>query len=257
VSVNDTEEAVNVFDRICYEKGACFIKQMSNFVGVGVLKVGMHQYFTKYALKNTTLPDFIECLENASKIVGDKNVDIQAWTNSWLTKAGANEIKADYSSLDSDGQGSFTIAQFLPRVEIPIEKVYQQQVMNIKFIGEHQKVHIQQFMLEGPQTTIESTCKFEVKAALPNSGTLGYARVLLDDASIAYFLANMKSVKDQADRTYIWMILRDHIKLLSVSPKAYLECIILNIDNESEQNTLSYLLSQVSFMMDNWINPSD
>ena len=26
VTVNNTEDAVNVFDRICYEKGACFIK---------------------------------------------------------------------------------------------------------------------------------------------------------------------------------------------------------------------------------------
>ena len=61
----------------------------------------MHEYFTKYALKNTTLPDFIECLEKASKMFGDKDVDIQAWTNSWLTKAGANEIKADISGLDN------------------------------------------------------------------------------------------------------------------------------------------------------------
>ena len=83
---------------------------MGNYVGVQVLKVGMHEYFTKYALKNTTLPDFIQCLENACKIVGDdKELDIKSWTSSWLTKAGANEIKADFSSLDNTGKGMVKI----------------------------------------------------------------------------------------------------------------------------------------------------
>ena len=51
--VNNTEDAVNVFDQISYEKGASFIKQLSNFVGEKVLTDGMNEYFTKFALKNT------------------------------------------------------------------------------------------------------------------------------------------------------------------------------------------------------------
>ena len=76
VEVRHTEDAVNVFDRICYEKGACFIKQMSYFVGEDILKLGMKEYFTKYALKNTTLQDFVQCLQNAAKTLGEEDTDI-------------------------------------------------------------------------------------------------------------------------------------------------------------------------------------
>lgn len=62
VDVNHTEDAVNVFDAICYRKGASFVKQMRHYVGRDVLTDGMNEYFTKYALKNTIMPDFIACL---------------------------------------------------------------------------------------------------------------------------------------------------------------------------------------------------
>ena len=51
--VKNTGDAVNVFDRISYEKGASFIKTMANYVGEQILRDGMNEYFTKFALKNT------------------------------------------------------------------------------------------------------------------------------------------------------------------------------------------------------------
>jgi hypothetical protein len=73
-----------------------------------------------------------------------------------------------------------------------------------------------------------------VKAVLLNSGTKGYARVLLDPQSISFFLANMNMIDDQLDRSYIWMLLRDHLKLCMLSPKDYLKCIIGSIGQENE-----------------------
>ena len=61
-AVNNTEDAVNVFDAISYEKGASFIKQMSSFLGRDILTAGMNEYFTKYALGSAELNDFIQCL---------------------------------------------------------------------------------------------------------------------------------------------------------------------------------------------------
>mmetsp|Transcript_16916 Transcript_16916/g.28644 ORF Transcript_16916/g.28644 Transcript_16916/m.28644 type:complete len:117 (+) Transcript_16916:1038-1388(+) len=48
VTVNHTEDAVNVFDRICYQKGASFIKQMSNYIGYENLVLSTQKYFAKY-----------------------------------------------------------------------------------------------------------------------------------------------------------------------------------------------------------------
>ena len=38
VEVRDTNEAVNVFDKICYRKGALFLRQLAYYVGQDVLK---------------------------------------------------------------------------------------------------------------------------------------------------------------------------------------------------------------------------
>lgn len=75
-SVHNTEDAVNVFDAISYEKGASFIKQMASFLGRDILTAGMNEYFTKYALKNTELSDFIECLQNAATKQGRTDLQI-------------------------------------------------------------------------------------------------------------------------------------------------------------------------------------
>ena len=142
-TVNNTTDAVNTFDAISYEKGASFIKQMSHFVGRDILTDGMNEYFTKFALKNTQLPDFITCLQNAA-VKNGKDMDIQSWTDSWLTKAGANEIKAHFDKVDASGNGTITIEQFYPCVG---DKVYHSQVIQIKFFGSNHESHIQKFNL--------------------------------------------------------------------------------------------------------------
>lgn len=82
---------------------------MSHYLGRDILKAGMNEYFTKFAMKNTTLPDFIQCCQNAAKNLGKKDLDIQGWTNSWLTKSGANEILAHFDSISEDGTGNIRV----------------------------------------------------------------------------------------------------------------------------------------------------
>jgi aminopeptidase N len=62
VNVNHTIDAVNAFDDICYEKGASFIKVLSNYIGRDALKKGTREYFAKYKFQETEMKDFIECL---------------------------------------------------------------------------------------------------------------------------------------------------------------------------------------------------
>jgi aminopeptidase N len=62
VDVNHTIDAVNVFDDICYEKGACFINTLRNYIGPDNLKVGMKEYFSKFKYQNTETSDFIDSL---------------------------------------------------------------------------------------------------------------------------------------------------------------------------------------------------
>mmetsp|Transcript_16874 Transcript_16874/g.25964 ORF Transcript_16874/g.25964 Transcript_16874/m.25964 type:complete len:203 (+) Transcript_16874:518-1126(+) len=61
VTVSNTVDAVNVFDKICYRKGARFVRQIGYFVGEEVLREGMKDYFTTFGFKVTELSDFMGC----------------------------------------------------------------------------------------------------------------------------------------------------------------------------------------------------
>lgn len=67
---------------------------MSHYIGEDVLKRGINIYFTKYSMQNTELKDFIEALKTAVAEAGKaEEIDIELWSSSWLTNAGANSIR--------------------------------------------------------------------------------------------------------------------------------------------------------------------
>lgn len=90
-------------------------------------------------------------------------------------------------------------------------------------------------------------------AALVNASNQGYARVILDNSSIEYFLANISSIKMQADRTQTWQVLHDHVRMCKVSPADFLKCVIEHISNESEQRTLSMIIAKTAYVMANFL----
>lgn len=191
---------------------------MSHFLGRDILKAGMHEYFTKFAMKNTQLPDFIQCCQNAAAQLGRGDLDIQGWTDSWLTKSGANEIIAHLDQVENGGK--IRVQQFFPPVGDP---VHRSQVIRVKLFAQDQdgnlQQHVQQFTLEAASETIlDCDAPFKPEAALLNSGNLGYARVLLSEPECQFFLKHLAKVGDQLDRTYLWMILYDHLKMQRVKP---------------------------------------
>lgn len=77
-NVKNTIDAVNVFDNICYEKGASWIKLTNHFIGRQAFMSGCREYFAKYKFQNTELKDFIDCLQIGVSRLGS-NYDLRLW----------------------------------------------------------------------------------------------------------------------------------------------------------------------------------
>ena len=86
VVVNDTDKAMTIFDGITYGKGSASLKQLMFKLNSKDFQKGLQYYFNTYALKNTTLDNFIDALAVASKQPLDQ------WRDSWLKTAGLNSI---------------------------------------------------------------------------------------------------------------------------------------------------------------------
>lgn len=92
VDVRHTEDAANVFDMICYRKGASFIKQMAVYVGDELLQSGIKYYFDKFAMGNAGMADFMDCLDVEAKRLGKEDLQIKKWAEHWVTTAGINDV---------------------------------------------------------------------------------------------------------------------------------------------------------------------
>ena len=112
--INNTDEAESLFDGISYGKGSAWLKQVYNVLGYDVIKKGLHQYFEKYQWKNTTLPDFVGCLQEAYESSENKSMgpdfNFTDWCDTWLNTSGINVLEP-VVEFDGDTIKTFQIKQ--------------------------------------------------------------------------------------------------------------------------------------------------
>jgi aminopeptidase N len=60
VTVNNTNEAANVFDKICYRKGAFFLRQIAYYLGDTAVKEAIKNYLQTFSYKTAEFKDFIK-----------------------------------------------------------------------------------------------------------------------------------------------------------------------------------------------------
>ena len=70
---------------------------------------------------------------------------------------------------------------------------------------------------------------FQPAAVLVNANLKGYCRVYLDQSSLVFFLANLSKIKNTLNRTYLYRVLFDQIKMRNLKPNEYLECIFTHL----------------------------
>ena len=85
--INNTDEAMSSFDGITYSKGASILKNMVFLIGEEKFSIACHEYFNRYAWKNTEYQDFTECLEKQFDI---KEFEFDVWKREWLETKGHN-----------------------------------------------------------------------------------------------------------------------------------------------------------------------
>lgn len=79
---------------------------MFHILGYDTFSKGLHIYFSRYAWKNTTLPDFVGALCEAWEASGNKSMGetfkLADWCDTWLNSSGVNIIEP-VMSHDADG----------------------------------------------------------------------------------------------------------------------------------------------------------
>ena len=229
------------FDGITYAKGASALRQLVAWVGEDDFFAGLRSYFTKYAWKNTELTDLLTELEAAS------GRELTDWAAEWLQTSGVNTLRADYE-VDADGVfTSFAIVQ----TAIPEYPTLRRHRIGVGLYSNLDGALVLSERIEtdiaGERTDItELVGKHRGDLVLLNDGDLTYAKIRLDEHSLATLLDGSARLEDSLARALCWGSAWDMTRDAELSPSVFVDLVVNAVGTETDLTAVSALLRQAN-----------
>ena len=238
--IRDLEDVEVNFDGITYAKGASVLKQLVAWVGRDAFDAGLRAYFTEHAWQNTELTDLLRHLEATS------GRDLGAWSRHWLEQAGVNTLRPELTAA-ADG----TIAELHVRQEAsdghPHLRPHRLVVSGYDEGPDGQVVRSWRTELDvdGARTPVpQATGRPVPLILLVNDEDLAYAKVRLDEASLAAATRRLADIADPLPRSLIWSAAWDMTRDAETAPRDYVDLVAGNIAAETDSSVLLSLLRQ-------------
>jgi aminopeptidase N len=207
--VDDTNLALLNFDGISYAKGAAVLKQLVAWVGDDAFLAGLNEYFAAHSYGNATLADLLSALSKAS------GRDLTAWSDAWLRQPQVNTLRAEVD-LASTHYTEVAIVQTAPeqwptlrphRLGLGLYDrgadgaVLRRRVeLDLDPAQDHGRTPVPQLAGERAPDLL-----------LLNDGDLTYAKIRLDDASLAAVPAILPQLADPLARAAVWASMLDAV----------------------------------------------
>jgi aminopeptidase N len=246
----DTDAVRLHFDGITYLKGASTLKQLVAWVGQDAFRDGLRRYFRKYEWRNAELADFLANLEQAS---GRKLTD---WSTEWLETAGVNTLRADFTA--GDAYESFSIVQTgqpgndtlrSHRVAVGLYRLadgalVRDRRVELDVVGERTEV---------PDLAGETVPDL----VLLNDDDLTYAKVRLDERSLATLADHLSDISDPLARTLCWAATWDMVRDAELATRRFVALVLAQAPAEGDDSALARLLGQAASAADVYGDPAN
>ncbi len=228
------------FDGITYAKGASVLRQLVAWVGEDQFMDGMRRYHKRHEYGNAELADFLADLEEAS------GRDLHAWSKEWLQTAGVNTLRARFES-HGEVFTSFYIHQEAPE-KWPTLRSHRVGVglydAGKGGLSRRKRVELD---IVGDRTEVAELVGERVPdLVLVNEGDLTYAKIRLDDRSLATAIERLGDLDDSLARTLCWTACWDMTRDGEMRARDYVRLVIGNIDRESKISVIQSLLLQAA-----------
>ncbi|WP_203135291.1 aminopeptidase N [Microbacterium sp. JZ31] len=248
--INDLEDVQVNFDGITYAKGGSVLKQLAAWVGIDAFFSGVGAYFRKHAFSNTELSDLLVELERTS------GRDLSGWSKKWLETAGVNTLSP---VIDESGDGTisrFAITQTAP-ADYPTIRPHR---LGIGFYnltdGALVRTHSVELDVDGDLTEVpqlKGTRRPDL--VLLNDQDLAYAKIRLDDRSLATAIEHLADIADPLARSLVWGAAWDQTRDAESAASDYVELVLRNIGRETESTTIRTTLAQLQLAANAYVAP--
>ncbi len=217
------------FDMITYAKGASVLKQLVAWVGLDAFVEGIRQYFKDHAFGNTEFSDLLVALEKAS------GRELETWATEWLQTAGVNTL-APVFDLDADGSyASFSIAQSA-HPDWPTLRRHRLGIGLYDDVdGRLVRREYLEVDVEGASTEVaELIGKAQPALLLLNDEDHAYAKIRLDERSLATVIADLAKVEDSLARALVWGAAWDMTRDAEMAATDWVRLVLANIGSETD-----------------------
>ncbi len=226
--VPDNRAALLNFDGISYAKGASALRQLSAYLGEDTFFAGVRRYLDRHAWGNTSLADLLTALEEES------GRDLDGWARSWLRESGTTTLRMRDGVLVQDGDRPHRV--LVGRYDgLPLRRVEQVPVE-----------------LPGPVEPIPPA-----DLVLPNDGDLTFAKVRLDERSLATVRTSLHTLDDPLARALVWGSLWDSARDAELPPGDLVAAVLANVEGETDSDLVSGLLTQARTAAVGWAGSAD
>ena len=245
-------EAVKVnFDGITYAKGASVLKQLVAWVGQDAFLSALRTYFTDHAYGNTVLADLLGALERAS------GRDLSDWSAEWLETAGVNTLRPVF---ETDGDGvftSFTVVQEAPE-QWPTLRSHRVAIGCYDLVdGTLRRTAREELDVVGAKTEVPGLVgKRQPDLVLVNDDDLTYAKIRLDERSLATLVEHVGDFEESLPRTLCWTAAWDMTRDAEMPARDYVATVLAGIGGETDIGVVQSLLRQVQAALTQFASPA-
>ncbi len=245
----DTDAVRLHFDGITYLKGASVLKQLVAWVGQDGFVEGLRHYFRRHEWGNAELADFLSVLEETS---GRK---LGPWSEEWLETAGVNTLWASFSGADT--YDSFAILQGGQPGNDTLRS--HRVAVGLYRLGEAGLVRDRRVELDviGARTEVpELAGETLPDLLLLNDDDLTYAKIRLDERSLATLADHLGDIIDPLARNLCWAATWDMVRDAELPTQRYLALVLAHAPGETDDSTLQRLLGQASTAVEVYGDPA-
>jgi aminopeptidase N len=263
--IRDLDDVLVNFDGITYAKGASVLKQLVAYVGEDEFFRGVQAYFKRHAYGNTRLSDLLGALEETS------GRDLKNWSEKWLQTAGINILRPE---VETDANGvitSFAIRQEAPtlpagakgeptlrphRIAIGLYDLDGSEGAGGKLLRDPERGRIE-LDVDGELTAVpELVGKRRPDVVLLNDDDLSYAKVRLDEQSLAFVTEHLGDFEASLPRALCWASAWDMTRDAELAARDYLSLVLSGIGKESDIGVVQSLHRQVKLALDLYADPA-